>query len=489
VTELSDFLDAEYGLQRGEDAWRDSAASAGAKLAQELGKDAAELRRSLVGDRGLRLVAVKQWLRTARAEKGMLPGAAMVRGFRAVGIFATFGGLLFGLGTARAALSAPGGEPINLWLCLGLMVLVQIGILLAAVVLVLVAKARGRQWIGAFTNLLRWLHRWSWAKRISASEMLQTMPRTLKVERWIWLGLTQRFAVFFNLGVLLMFFQMLLFRELQFGWSTTLMSIEPLHMEALVQALAAPWGWAAPADWVPNAMVIEATQWDPLAGHYHLAGADGRVWWPFVMMNCLVWGLLPRLLLWNWAHNGRRRQLARLDWNHRRLQDLFDVMLPPRIAPRSGTAEGGSGQARTSAAAALSPAEEGLVRIAWGDWPNDWAFAAGGRELDADTELVAELAGLGPASVQVVVEAGEAPDKRFIAFLGRLREQLGREILLHVCPVEVDRHGGLRAPGERDLRIWRRTLAASRDDYVFVSASLPLSKGPGSMDGGRADGA
>ncbi len=477
MTELTDFLDTEYGLQRGESAWRESAVSAGEQLVADLELAPEELRRQLLTDRGMRLVAVREWLNLARKDGDVLPGEAMANGFKLVGGFATVGGIIFGIGAGRAALSSPSEEPVNLWLCLGMLVLVQVVLLLGAVILATVAKSRGRQWFGAFTNLLKWLHRWSWARKVSASEMLQALPRTQRVERWTWLGLTQRFAVAFNFGALLIFVEMLLFSELQFGWATTPDSIEISHMQGLVDALAAPWGWAFPESWVPNENVIAATQWDALAGKFRSPNADGRVWWPFVMMNLMIWGLIPRLVLMQWCSNGQRRELQRLDWNHRRLQELFDVMLPV-LSTSSAAHEDPAARAETKSFSPPQP-NDGLAIVAWGDWDNAMQLQAGGRDLHADAQLVARLARENPESVQVVVEAGEAPDKRFISFIVSLRGELGRERLIHVCPIEVNGSDPSKweAPQDRDTFIWRRTLASLHDDHLFVSAATAIPDG------------
>jgi hypothetical protein len=505
VTELADFLDAEYGLQRGEAAWRESAIEAGEKLVTDLGVEPAELRGRLVADRGMRLLAVKQWLRIARlgAKSNVLPGTAMANGFRMIGAVATIGGLLIGFGTGRAALASAVGEPVNLWLCLGLLVLLQALLLFGAAGAVIVAKVRGRQWLSGFTNLLKWLHRWSWAKRVSSSELLQALPRTQKVERWVWLGLTQRFAVFFNLGALIAFMSMLLFTELQFGWATTPTAIGAQHMEALVDMLAAPWGWAFPEKWVPNENVIAATQWDSLAASFKSPNADGRVWWPFVMMNLLLWGLIPRVVLLQWANNNKRRALDGLDWNHRRLQDLFEIMLPSAAsacasAGKFGAGAGADAESPLAAdAAKLANAvqsAEGVVLVAWGSWQSGFALQAGGRDLSADATLITELGTRGLNTVQVVVEAGEAPDKRFTSFVAKLRSEVGRSCLIQVCPVELaegvstapatSASGSTaqpvatwQAPSDRNLLIWRRTLATLRDDHLHVSGSPPATPG------------
>jgi len=474
VTELTDFLDAEYGLQRGEKAWRESALEAGAELMEDLRLGPQEMRRKLVADRGMRLLAVKHWLRVARKGTEVLPGTAMDNGFRVIGVAAALGGLLLGLGTGRAALSSPAGEPVNLWLCLGVLVLLQVGFLLSAVLAVCIAKSRGRQWLSAFSNVLQWLHRWSWAKRIHSSELLQAMPRTQKVERWLWLGLTQRFAVFFNLGALLMFVAMLLFTELQFGWATTPTSIGADHMQVLVNILAAPWGWAFPPSWVPDRILIEGTQWDSLAVQFRSVNADGRAWWPFVMMNILLWGLMPRLLLMRWAANGKNKELRGLDWNHRRLQDLFEVMLPPTVVT---AATPGVLTPNTTITPTISSAN--CVMISWGDWNSSLDLQAGSRDLSADKALLLELAKRTFNTIQILVEAGEAPDKRLTSFLAQMRGEVGPACLIQVCPIEVASTDSAiwRAPSARDLLIWRRTLANLHDDHLHVSAMAPTMPG------------
>lgn len=500
---LRDFLDAEHALASDEDSWRG--------VAEEVGKESGFERERLAADRGRRAKAVHAWLDRLRGSSSVggpaLPGEAMVQAYGSIGALALFLGLLVGILTTQGALWTTSGTPINVWQFLGLMVFLQIGLLLATLAVGLWAKARGQAWIGGLGRALQGTHRWLWSRKTSAAGVgfsdqshADAMRETSRVERWIWLGFTQRFAVAFNLGAVLTFGARLFFSELQFGWSATPEVFEPTLLQDVVAVLAAPWAWALPAEWVPSESFLAATRWDVLSGSFADSSVGGNGWWRFLWMTLLVWGLLPRLVLWMYTTHARRRELARLPWNHRGYQRLFTLMQPSVPGP--------TGSANPTPAPP-APAPETFTSssatrpvILWGDWANrcpasirsgaatPFAFlgigdaelphaGCGKPEVDYQALTAIETAGAGARieEVWILVEAGEAPDRRLTRFLQELRRVVGREVPLQVLPLEyrADTTDAKQAsaepwpaPSARDLEIWQRTLGRLDDHHLHV---------------------
>lgn len=174
---------------------------------------------------------------------------------------------------AAASLSyAPGGRLNVLWLWWLWAGLPLLGTLVAAG-----AAAFGRD--------RPWLFRWR-------QKNLHWYPR--RAQRWQMLVGLQGFWLLLGLGMLLGFWTLLLFTDLAFGWSSTLLNGEQSPLR-LMQLMAAPWAWLWPAA-VPDAALLDATRYvriDPQASSIERAGD----WWPFLMASLLFYNLLPRALL------------------------------------------------------------------------------------------------------------------------------------------------------------------------------------------------
>lgn len=499
MNRLRDLLDAEHALASEEATWRDAA--------EVSSKEAGFTREDLAASRSRRMEAVRGWLERLRAIRGgaddsqvaPLPGEAMVRGYGWIGGVALAVGLLTGIVTTQGALWTTSGTPINVWQFLGLMIFLQIGLLLFSIGFGLWAQARGQAWIGGLGRLLQALHRWAWSRNPGqgASSLTEhgradALRETSRVERWIWLGFTQRFAVAFNIGAVLTFGARLFFSELQFGWSATPDVFEPTLLQDVVAILGAPWAWAMPAEWMPSDRFLVATRWDALSESFAGPESDGNGWWRFLWMTLMIWGLLPRLVLWAYTSFARRRALAQSPWNHRGYQRLYALMCPVAQAPGFANRP----TPKRPAVATSDVAAGGKVLFLWGGWsgrcPEDaqsaatspfaflrpaeqTLFAAGLGGPDTDREALKNLRDLPkPDEVWLLVEAGEAPDRRLTRFVQEIRSILGTQVPLQVLPLEY-RAGKQEgdpnswpAPSARDLEIWQRTLAQLQDRHLHV---------------------
>lgn len=483
MTELRDFLDAEYALQRDESVWEGAAKKVAASALKHDAVSTGEMRQRLASQPPARRAMVQAWLQALREDGISLPGASMMRTYAGFNALAIAAGTLFGLVAGKTALMTTAGQPINLWLFLGVLVFLQVGLLLAGFGFAAVAKMRGKEWLGLLGSFSQNLFRWKWMKHHADQEILGVLPETARVEQWIWLGFTQRFAVAFNLGAALSFVALLLFSELQFGWSTTPDSFKPTALESVVTVLAAPWSWAAPESWTPSAELIAGTRWETLDETFHNPSVDGRDWWPFLLTSLLVWGLLPRILLLSWMESRKRKALSGLSWNHRGYQRWMEIMFPlkARVA-----------HAKPNAVEVVAPKpgaqKDSRMALLWGAWPlelgDDLLFAphsplsalqfqpkhllrAGGKGLEQDADALQQLADAKLSEIWLLVEGGESPDKRLTTFVGKLRKSLGENCPIQVLPLEFQ-SGNWPSANDRDLEIWTRTLQGLRDRQLSV---------------------
>lgn len=136
-------------------------------------------------------------------------------------------------------------------------------------------------------------------------------------------GVLQWGGLGFNLGLVVAFVAALLVFDVRFYWEATPETSG--LMQASVTLIGAPWQRVWPAA-VPSAAQIEASRARVGAGAGRVqlpARADATaVWWRFLLMSLLVWGVLPRVGLIALCRAIEGRSLARLDFQaprHRRL--------------------------------------------------------------------------------------------------------------------------------------------------------------------------
>lgn len=180
--------------------------------------------------------------------------------------------LLLGVGITAGSLSySPSGRINVLWIWLlwaGLPLLGSVASLWA------MFFGSGRPWLFQWRN--RTVH-WHPSKR----------------QRLEMLALLQSFWLLIGVGMLVGYWLLLLFTDLAFGWSSTLID-EQQTVLALTETIATPWQWLWPAA-VPDASVIESTRYIRIAPNDNIAAAGE--WWPFLMASLLCYNLLPRLVL------------------------------------------------------------------------------------------------------------------------------------------------------------------------------------------------
>jgi hypothetical protein len=457
---------------------------------------------------------LSRWLERLRAaEPGRtFPGEAVARALRAVRLALVLLGFALGWGAAAALLRFEGPHPVNVWEYLLAFVGVQLLLLVVLVVAFAAPRATaGIPLVGAFRALigaivpriaaraLRGDRGAEWGVLLHRLRSRRSLYR--RVEPWLLLGLTQRFAVAFNVGVLLATLRMVVFSDIAFAWATTLLELSPARFHGIVEALAAPWARLWP-DAAPSAALVEATRYSRLERAYFQPGS-GRAadpalvgaWWPFLVAAVACYGLLPRLVALAAAGARTRRILARLAFDDVEVRGVLDRLAAPRVETRSPIAEA----ARPGPAPAPNPAPRGgapgsrCAIVLWRDvplapelreaiarragCPVTAVHLAGGRDHEEGSAAWDRIAD-GADPIVVVAEAWEAPDKGALRLLRSLRAALGpgRRVLVLLARTGAEGH---RGPAAQDVALWRESLARLEDPWLAVEGIGPA---PGAVE-------
>jgi hypothetical protein len=481
-----------------------------AQLARDRGADPAALEARDGGSltapvgRNSRSALLEPWLEIRRQEEPsqLHPGRMVVGALRWTRAALMVCGLVLGWGAAAAVLRYSGQEPVNAWEFL--LVFVGLQLLLFALLIasfLFPVAALGTPLLGLFRGLLAMIYPRLVARAIGSESARLAEWRSLwhrlrsrrslyhHLEPWVLLGLTQSFGVAFNIGALLGCLRLIVFSDIAFSWSTTLVQLDAGRFHSLVHALAAPFAWLWP-DADPSRALVEATRYSRLEGAYVLSGA-GRAarpdlvggWWPF-LVSCLVcYGLLPRLLTLTLALVSGARLLARLPLDDAEVMRLVRRLSEPRVEIHGATAESPT-PAPLGVASVPMPADgdNQCTLILWRDVPSipeiraavsrqtRWAVesveAAGGRDYEEGGIDWSRL-GKGRGPVVVVAEGWEAPDKAVLRVMRQLRRALGERRHLVVLLAQVDA-SGIRPSPAAELRIWEEGLAPLQDPYLAV---------------------
>jgi len=453
---------------------------------------------------------VLAWLsRVSRQEKSRL-GSSVARALRVGTLLLGLAGLVLGGITAAAVFFYNGQRPVNAIHVLAVFVALQL-LLLMVLILTLLPRSLLR-WIPGAATVLETLHLLSpgrlqkvasrylpeeYRHRAAALRGTSRAHRLLfgRMEKWLVVSSSQLFAVAFNCGALLTCLYLVFFSDLAFSWSTTL-RVTAADIHSLTSFLSAPWRNLVP-DADPSLALIEASHYYrlkegllPAAGQE--AGADPALlggWWPFLAMSMLVYGLLPRVVLWvftSWrlqsAVNGTILHLPGV-------KDLLERMNKEFVETQAREAEvlEASPPGETAAApvhrlggapcALISWSDvprddERLSRVAAGTWgcaPTGVLRAGGGNSLAQDGEVITRAVSLSAkGGVIVFVRAWEPPLEEFLDFLGELRAALPGGTPIVAAPLGMDSGPGPGLPGEAHLDMWRKGLLHLGDPWLSV---------------------
>jgi hypothetical protein len=452
---------------------------------------------------------VLAWLSKVSRLEGPRLGPSVARALRVGTLLLGLGGLVLGGITAAAVFYYNGQRPVNAIHVLAVFVALQL-LLLIFLILTLLPRSFLR-WIPGAATVLDTLHLLSPGRlqklasrylpekyRHRAAALLGTSRahRLLfgRLEKWLVVSSSQFFAVAFNCGALLTCLYLVFFSDLAFSWSTTL-RVTAADIHSLTSFLSAPWRHLAP-DADPSLALIEASHYYRLKEGLLPAtgggGADPALlggWWPFLVMSMLVYGLLPRVILWAFSSWRLQSNLNGTILHLPGVADLLERMNREFVETRAREAEILEAPPTGEAAAAPTHRLGGTscTLVSWSDVPRDeemlsrgtartWGCtprgvlqAGGANTIAQDSEVIARAAGPGAeGGIIIFVRAWEPPLEEFLDFLGELRAALPGGTPIVAVPLGMDEGPDPGPPGEAHLEMWRKGLLHLGDPWLSV---------------------
>ncbi len=267
--------------------------------------------------------ALHAWIRRWQSKgSGHTPGEWLVDVLKNAGRIALGAGILLGLVSASDRLFFTPPEPLNVFFLIGVFVLAPL--LLTATLLLTAALRRPGAgnflqhiFLAAARKVTRGAHPWhrQGEEELRANPTWSTIAKSLGRNSTLlqapMLGVTQKLALGFGIGLLIMLQLRVSFWELAFGWQTTLTAPgEVWHL--FTRAIAAPWSWFWP-EGSPTLEQINATRYSKLPGAPHIDPAASRAWWPFLFATIFVWSVLVRVGILAVLRGLQNRRLAAFD--------------------------------------------------------------------------------------------------------------------------------------------------------------------------------
>lgn len=470
----------------------------------------------LAGPRGLprqRDALLHRWLTALRERDphAFFPGRAVTGALSGLRALLSVAGLAVGWAAATAVLHYTGGLPVNVWdFLLGFVGLQLVLLALLVATFLIPMAAFGAPLVGLGRGLFRAVY-----PRLAARGAAERVDewralwhrlgarRSLyhRVEPWVLLGLTQTFGVAFNVGALLGLARLVVFSDIAFSWSTTLLQLDATRFHSLVALLAAPFGWALP-DAVPSLALVEATRFSRLEGAYLLSSTGRAVspelvggWWPFLTAALAFYGLGPRLLTLGLSQVAVSWILARLPLDDVEVSRLVRRLAGPHVETRNPAPELAATLPTPTAGAMVEAAPPGArcAVVLWRDLPPGAKLEAalsrstgggvtdlhlaGGLDFEEGADGWPERLA-GADRIALVAEGWEAPDRSVRRLLTELRRAAGPRRPLTVWLVdEASAEAGdeLRPAPDAQLRVWREALGQLEDPYLAVE---PLGGAP-----------
>jgi hypothetical protein len=273
--------------------------------------------------------------------------------------------------------------------------------------------------------------------------------------------MTQTAGIFFNLGLLAGLAGLVLLRHVGFFWETTTDAAMRDSLEKLVGFLSLGWSAWLPG-FVPDAEIIARSRWVPGTP---LAPGPAE-WWRFLLMTTLVWGLLPRLLLWLLAWNAGRKALTALDFQSRAHRVLWRDLTASQLVETSDKAMdgalvldvGGSGLTPES----LRPFLLRRLRVHPVSW-HPVAVMDPGGEVEAARALTKA-----PAGVVLLAEGWSLAPARMTALHARIRAEAGPQVPVRFLIANAGPEKQPIPPTAEESREWERYVDSLRDPEAEV---------------------
>jgi len=469
---------------------------------------------------------IKAWLNRRReaekARNAVLPGEGVESLFASFRFIFLVAGLVLGAGSGASFLTYTGDSPVNVLVYLSVFVLSQLLLLLLLFIFSTyrlhrrspLASSPLYLLISRFMLRMLLSARKRVAQKMSADKRLQAesafgaiISKTRSYGMLFFLPifiLTQLFALGFNCGLLTATLFKVVTADIAFGWQSTI-QLSPAALHSLAGKIALPWSWAVPGDMAfPTLAQIEGSRIILKEGIYHLSTPNLVSWWPFLCLAVLVYGLLPRLLLFLVAAFAQQRYLNSLDFRQRNYEQLVLRMTTPLLTTRGKTADDAGVGAKEPDPAPLTPGQSAaggkttsknlLVMI-----PDEIYDACMREKIQSmvnrgsvyatqeiirinqdyaeDRQMLADMQNrprLEQTDILIIQEAWQPPIMEYIDFIKQLRQAVGSGPHIRIGLIGKPLPNTVFTPvKDENQKIWAQKITAIGDPGIYSEGLVP----------------
>ena len=377
-------------------------------------------------------------------------------------------GLISGAGLATSLLQYHGTQAVNVSNYFGVLIVVQIVMLIALLAATIFRKKlTGRGFQTTYPLISRLAYKLATRMSAGALGKLGGEKRSaiagglgeLKIKKAIYgrviyqpvFRWVQSFGILFNIGALIATLLRVFTRDIAFGWQSTV-QVASGSVHGLVSLLAAPWRWIfGEGKGYPTLEQVEGSRMVLKEGMLDMATGDLVSWWPFLCLCLVVYGLIPRLVLWGYATFAHRRNLSELNFSHASCERLYRRMTTPLLESSAAKPNGGRSKVRTGGDESVpeeyvppfSSAKRGASTLLLvpeelaGELDSDLLIRmvekSVGRTVSRTRPYNLSRSGMGDLGIQpkesvtIYQEAWQPPIREYLSFVKRLREHVAPE--------------------------------------------------------------
>ena len=460
-----------------------------------------------------RRFTLRAWLdfqrhRESTQHEGLLPGAVFHQVYGFVLFLSIVSGFFTGTGLCFSFLTYQGHEPINVASYLGLFVLSQLFILMIAAGFLIWSKTFHRappfslirfMLKSLMVRLMTWLNKKS-SRHLpseqknqyeSAWGLLKGKSRLYgSVFPWPLVILSQVFALFFNLGLIVATVLRVIGSDLAFGWQSTV-QLSSQAVYDTVRLIATPWSFVIGSPLAhPSLAQIEGSRMILKDGITRLATQDLVSWWPFLCFCVFFYGLLPRLAILVYASVLKQKTLGRLNFENMACDMVMTRLTSPMLSSRGEhqLPPPGPGFVLTnSPCEPLKPEpDKTIVALV----PEDIGAACGDHELNAHLtrifgtafshrvpvsfDAIKDQAVLSPlfssmknSWIVFIMEAWQPPIKEILEYIRNLKQTADPQLRIHILLIgKPSTETIFTRPDEMDARLWVQKINGLSDPCI-----------------------
>lgn len=464
------------------------------------------------------------WLENRRQQEAenqtsSLPGSLVEEALQSARLLFGLAGLVFGASATFSLLFYTGDKPVNVFFYLALIVLVQL-LMIVFLPLILMARKKGRSFFSfgllysiSARLIIKLFHKGKSQvlNRVSAEKKgrLESVLGLINNKRqtygslfyWPIFLLFQLFGICFNVAVLLTTLFLITISDIAFGWQSTIqLGSQAVH--TFVRYLALPWTWLiGPARSHPSLEEIEGSRIILKDTIYSLATTDLISWWPFLVLCVLIYGLMPRIVLFVLGLWAKRGSLKRLRFDQNIFSSLIQKMITP-IVSSSGSQLLSTPLQNNGMAVTRKQLPEHVVAATMVLVPDDIYERCNDGELGRyllngtgliikekiriDTDYQAEqrlIRDLGSKlsqterSVLILMEGWMPPIEDFFSFLKKLRKAIGKKHPVYIGLLGKPKKTTIFTPVKNlDFQIWQKKINSLGDPYLSLEAIVDIQE-------------